>query len=510
MRAPDQTTVIPRLRDVKPPKHDPWGEDGAHPATPVGDPQVPVHAIGVWPWLLPAAVMAVLGLVGITGPALWSDELATWGMATASWTDMVAVLRLVDAIIGPYYALVHLWTDLVGVSDLTLRLPSLVAMTGAAGLVGALGARLATPRVGVTAGLIFALLPSSSRFAQEARTYALTTFVAVLATWLLIAALRRGGLLRWTGYLLTVAALGVLHPIALLLLGAHGWVVFAQYRRRTPPWAIAGALGVLPALPLLKYGNSQKSQVSWITTPTADTLLDFPAELAGVGFAAVLLIVLSVFSLPLRRPTALYTAWAVLPVLGLFAVAQLTPLFLARYLMFTLPAWALLAAVALGRGHRAWSVLGVVAVGAIAVPAHLDIRSDDGHGLASRELATTIADNLRPGDGVVYGMTDDGGNWVGRDTIAHYAPPGGRPADVLMKQAPRTNGQLAALECADVAECLGDTPRLWIVRQGYHEDPLTGLDGTKESVIRERYQVGQIWRQRGFTLALAETSSTPR
>lgn len=501
MTSPDQTAVIPGLRKLKAPRRDPWGEDEHHPdVDAAGD--APTHTIGVWPWLVPVLVMAGVGFYGIGAPSLWTDELASWGMTTVSWDEMFAILKWVDAIIAPYYVLLHGWTDLVGGSDTMVRLPSLIAMSAAAGLVGMLGARLASRRAGLTAGLIFALLPASSRFAQEARVYALTTFAAVLATCMLVTALRRGGFLRWGGYVLAVALLGICHPISLLLLGAHGWVVFAQYRNRTVVWIVTAVLGAAPALPLLKYGNSQKSQVSWITTPTGDTLLGFPGELIGVTSVALILIGLSLFSLPLRRPTALYTAWAVLPPLGLFAAAQVTPLFLTRYLLFTLPAWALLGAVALGRGKWWMSVLGVLAVAGLSVPAQLDNRAQDGHGEASREMATTISEGFQPGDGVVYGMTD-GAQWVGRDSVARYTPADRRPEDVLATQPQRTGGNLAAVECTDTAKCLGATPRLWIVRLSYYDDPLTGLDGVKEQEIRQGYEVEQIWRPQGFTLALA-------
>lgn len=500
MNEPDRTAVIPRLRDAKLPRYDPWGEDGRRPE--VRPPDRGRRTVGVLTWLLPAATMAVLGLAGITGAPLWTDELATWGMATSSWGEMFAVLRWVDLIIGPYYTLVHAWADLVGTSDLALRLPSVIAMTGAAALVGALGARLATTRVGLIAGMIFAVLPSSSRFAQEARTYALTTFAAVLATYLLVGALQRPNLLRHLGYCVAVGLLGMLHPIALLLLVAHGWVVFAQYRRRTVGWLAAAFVGALPALPLLWLGNRQKSQVSWIPEATGQTLVELPKELVGVAAVGILLLALSLFSLPLRRPTALYTAWAVLPLLGLFAASQVTPLFLARYLLFTVPAWALLAAVALGRAHTAWTIVGVVAVGALAVPGHLAVRAPDGHGEATRALADTLAAQSRPGDGVVYGMADAGGSWVGRDTVARYVPADRRPRDVLMTRPQRTGGQLAAAECADAARCLDSTARLWVIRLGHHRYPMAGLDGQKERVLLQQYEVSRVWHFTGLTLAL--------
>ncbi|MEH1012974.1 glycosyltransferase family 39 protein [Micromonospora sp. CPCC 206060] len=495
----DMTAVIPRLRDMQLIRRDPWGEDESHPPLDVPTDEPPV---GVTSWLVPGLVMATLGLIGIGRPALWTDELATWGVARSSWSEMFALLRWVDAIIGPYYALVHGWAELAGTSDTALRLPSVLAMAGAAALIGALGARLASPRAGLTAGLLFALLPTSSRFAQEARVYAFVVLCAALATYLLVRAVTRPRLWRWLAYLLAVAALGLLHPIALLLLAAHGWVVLAHYRGRTVGWLLAATVGALPALPLLRLGNQQKSQVAWIPPADVQTLLTLPREIFGVAWVGLLVGLLALFSLPLRRPVATLTAWATVPILGLYAAAQVTPLFLPRYLLFTLPAWALLAGVALGRVHVGLTIGTLAVIIALAVPQQLAIREPDGHSEAGHQLAALIADGYRTGDGVVYGSQDPGGSWVARDTVEHYVPANRRPLDLLATRPQRTGGQLAATECADTARCLGEASRLWIVRLGYHGDAVSGLGEPKEILLRQHYLAGQTWHLPGFTLAL--------
>ncbi|WP_271189420.1 glycosyltransferase family 39 protein [Dactylosporangium matsuzakiense] len=488
---------------MKRPNADPWGEDWYAPdELDINRKRLP-RFFDLLPWVVPGLVMGLVGGIGIGRPALWSDELATWGMATTPWAGMFKILQYVDLIIGPYYVVAHAWSDLDGASDAAIRVPSLLAMIGAAALVGALGTRLGGRRVGLLAGLLFAVLPGSSRYAQEARVYALVTLFAVLSTFALVSAVKKPHFARYCGYALAVVLLGVLHPIALLLLAAHGWVVFAQYRRQVAAWLSAALLGSLPALPLLYLGNRQKAQVSWIPTPDGQTLLDFPKELAGVTAAGVLLLALGLFSLPLRRRAAFYTAWAILPLLGLFAAGQFTPLFLARYLLFTLPAWALLAAAAVGRVRLVWGLLAVGAVATFGIPQQMAIREPDGHGEAGHDVAAIITDNSHDGDAIVYGMADAGGNWVGRDTITHYVPAAQRPKDVLATKPSRADGNLAAEECQDVAKCLGTPPRVWVIRLGYLPDPLTALDGAKEPVLRERYQVEQVWRPRGFTVALA-------
>ncbi|MBO4210950.1 hypothetical protein GSF22_33910, partial [Micromonospora echinofusca] len=195
-------------------------------------------------------------------------------------------------------------------------------------------------------------------------------------------------------------------------------------------------------------------------------------------------------------------AWATVPVLGLYAAAQVTPLFLPRYLLFTLPAWALLAGIALGRVHVGLTVGTLAVVVALAVPQQLAIREPDGHSEAGHQLAALIADGYRTGDGIVYGTADPGGSWVARDTVEHYVPVDRRPLDLLATRPQRTGGQLAATECTDTARCLGEPARLWIVRLGYHGDALSGLGDQKEPLLRQHYLTGQTWHLPGFTLAL--------
>jgi mannosyltransferase len=73
-----------------------------------------------------------------------------------------------------------------------LRLPSVCSAAVTAGLVGALGARLHRPRVGLWAGLLYAANPMVGHYAQEGRSYAMVAAGAALATLLLVRAVTAG------------------------------------------------------------------------------------------------------------------------------------------------------------------------------------------------------------------------------------------------------------------------------------------------------------------------------
>src|SRR5205823_8770695 len=126
-------------------------------------------------------------------------------------------------------------------------------------------------RAGLLAGIVFALLPSTSRFAAEARPYALTVPVAVAASSLLLRAWEKPGFGRWTAYACAVAVLGLLHIVALLLLAAHAWAVATWQRGVWWRFLAAATAGSVVSLPLLIYGVRQRHQVAYIPHVTFAT-----------------------------------------------------------------------------------------------------------------------------------------------------------------------------------------------------------------------------------------------
>jgi mannosyltransferase len=494
-----ETIVMPRLGAADAGVEDPWGEvqDGSHDGPATDDPQWRTAS-----WLVPGLLMGALSLIGAGAPGLWMDELATWGVATSSWREHWSAVRWADVTVAPYYLLMRAWADVFGTSDLALRAPSMLAMTAAAALVGTLGARLFAPRIGLFAGVIFALLPTSTRYAQEARPYALALLAAVLATLFLVLAIDRPRFWRLAAYGASVLALGLFDVVALLLLAGHGWAVFAFGRSVAGRWSVAASVGVFPVAGLLWLGKEHAAQITRIPDPSLHVLTATPRHLFGATALGAVLLVLALFSLPLRYSSGIYTAWAVVPLPILLFIAQATPISLAQCLLFTLPAWATLGAVALGRVRGRWGagVLAVIAL--IGLPVQVAVREPDGHQQATRQLAEIIAAGMQSGDGVVYSSVDIQGGWVGRGTVARYLPADRRPTDLFATRPQRTDGQLPADECTDVARCLGDTRRLWVIRLGAQADPIYAIGDPKERLLRTRYQVAQVWRLTGLTLAL--------
>lgn len=260
-----------------------------------------------------AAAMAVAGIWGITrDSAMGNDEVATHWAALLSLRELAHLLRHVDAVHGLYYFLMHGWAA-IGSSPTAMRVPSVISMTIGAVLMAIIGRRLTgSGWAGLFAGLIMAVTPSISYYAQTARSYALVFACVLAATLALLYAMAaeaagQRATRQWVLYAVLMALGGYLNEMALLVLAAHGCtVLLARYGRRTiQHWAVAGAAGAAAVLPLLALSIVQHSAVSWIGRPGLASLRTLFHDYFGVTTAVgVLLLLCAVVALLPERGNA--------------------------------------------------------------------------------------------------------------------------------------------------------------------------------------------------------------
>ena len=354
-----------------------------------------------------------LGLWGLSRQgSVWRDEAATWQVAQRSTAEIWHMLGNVDVVHGCYYLLMHGLFECFGPSTTTLRLPSVLAMAGAAACVAVIGRRLAGKWVGLAGGTAFGLLPAVQFYLQEGRPYALVAAGAAVSTLLLVRVLQgRARAVYWVAYGGVVLMCALLNWLSLMILPAHLTTLLWTRAGRGvwARWAAASAVATVGALPLILFSRGQSEQVSWIPPLTWHMLIG-PAILLLIGGVGALLdrprvgrLSVAAVGLPLLA----------VPQVSLVGLSLIQPLFLDRYVLFSLLGLALLIGTVVGSAVRAagrrfprasnWILPVVIAVATAALlPQSLAKRSP-----ASRvDDVVAIASDVRrlkePGNAVLF------------------------------------------------------------------------------------------------------------
>ncbi|MFD8688664.1 glycosyltransferase family 39 protein [Streptomyces sp. NPDC059651] len=438
----------------------------------------------------------MLGLWGIArGNSMWRDEAATWEAAHRSIPETVRLLERIDVVHGLYYLFMHGVFALAGDSLVVLRLPSVLAMAGAAALVSLLGSRLAGRHAGLACGPAFALIPAVQQYAQEGRPYALVTACTALACLLLVAAVESPGTGRWAAYGGAVLVAALLNWFSLLMLCAHAaTIVLARPPRATVVrWGVASASAVACTLPLVVASGAQSQQVAWIRPVSPGTLSGLLLTLAAGTLCAGAIRPGERRRAPrgTRVPlTAVALPLLVLPPLVLLAASLIRPVYLTRYVLFHHIGLALLiggACHALALRLRASPHRTIAAVMAPAfvalLPVQLSLREADSRVDDVMATADSVAAVRGTGDAVLYIPA------ARRDTalVSPAAFTGIR--DLALVRGPSESGTLSGVEGSPqrIAAAMRTAPRILVVSDAGAPPAATDRDRAKQLVLRAHF-----------------------
>ena len=425
----------------------------------------------------PALLALVVTLPGIGKYELGNDEYATWYASTLSFPDLFRLLDHVDALLGPFYLVMHPWLALAGENAGHMRAPSAAAMACAAGLLALIGRRLFDPWTGLAAGLMLVAVPSISAYGQEARPYAFAVASTLLATLLLLRAIDVPSWRRWALYGGALVLVALSHVVSLTVLAAHAalvaWDARAGRTGRGRRWLVSVAVPLAVLVPLMLKGSTQMGAIGWIEAD-GKAVRELPERMFGSATVALVVVVLALLAAAMarvdRRALILLLSWAVIPPLFCYVTFPLLHTFLYRYLLFTVPAWVLLAAAlpaVLTRAvPRRWpaAVGGLVlaaAVGVVGLPDQQEARRTALHEPSFGAAARVVQARLQDGDGIVYAVTRRNS----RRAFAYLHATGvvGKPHDVLLDKPASDIGRYTAIECANTARCLAGTNRIWLL-----------------------------------------------
>lgn len=469
-------------------------------------------------WFLPLLALALcLRLYGLSDSALWGDESSS--LFLARYSPLQLWQHAAHDVHPPlYFFFLHGWVQVVGEGVLSLRLFSALFGTLAVFLGGWLMWRLASARAAFIALLLLALLPTAVRYSQEVRMYSL------LGCWLLAATL---ALLYWLEegrrrYLLMYAALmtAAFYTHYFSLFGALvQWLWLAMLpnsplRRRDwwlanlaiaalfLPW-LPGLLDLIRHMAVLEAGGD----VGWQPPVDARSLpsmlwqwlaqsdgnaLSWPVLLgAPLLVVAVTLLVLRTDD-SRRRGGVLLALYCGLPLLLLYGVSFLSPVFVERYLTAFALGLPLLLALALDRLLQQRRVLGaallvtLLGLQGIGVGRAIAVDPDEQFdGMAAYVNAHYRAGDRVVVDDILWYLTFRYYNHTGQEPLLYTAPAAdgssGRPGRYGFGSLIDDRQHAFVDHLADLPQ---DEGRVWLVMSRYNDQEIPDVPATWRRVAQ--------------------------
>ena len=369
--------------------------------------------------------------------SLWYDESVSAYLANLSPVQLIEHTAR-DIHPPGYYLLLRYWTTIFGRTEFGLALLSVVFGVLLIPLTYIMARYLANRKVANWSAFLVAISPFNLWYSQEVRMYTLGAALGMLAIYLALRALAAGPPASrrnyWLGYaIFAVLGLYTLYYYAFLLLAFNlTLLVFGAYQVRKSellkPVIFANALVVifyLPWIPVAWRQTSNPPVPAWRSPPEfwsvvleSWTALSLGQSVEHLTVWPLLLLSLVLFMVGLRYlsttgllnkaidpvfRTVLLVAYTFGPLLAIYLISFITPLYHVRYLFTYSPAFYIVAGAGLvwftRRRHRAVAIALVLLLSAASLYSiyqfHFNARyqADD-----YRAAVNFIRQHWQPGD----------------------------------------------------------------------------------------------------------------
>jgi len=369
----------------------------------------------------------------------WFDECFSVEVARIDWRNFLHLMWWREANMSLYYVLLRVWLHF-GRSPFFIRSLSVVISAATLPAIYWVAKQLYDHRVALIATALLAFNAYSVRYAQEARSYALFLLLATLSSGFLIAWLSKmspdlrsqsatsnSQTSPMRAYVVTSVLAVYAHLYAALLVAAH-WIVVSRISRRGDDdgrshmrraWKIIG-LAILPLL--IFVAKTGAGPIRWIQHPGVQDLFEFLEHLAGGTWALGLIYAAACLAALIPAGKRLWSRdatrqvwrcqflllWLLFPIGLTVLLSFARPVFLARYMIFCLPALLILVAAGLARLNR-WlfpPVLVVVLLLALQGTAFVYGHDFDNERDASGAATNFILDHTQPGDAIIFHIAE--------------------------------------------------------------------------------------------------------
>ena len=359
---------------------------------------------------------AALRLWHLGAKSLWLDEGATVALARTSWRHFAWVWWHGEASLQTiYFLLMRAWVH-GGLSEAWLRLPSALFGIASIPLLYIVARKLMAEPAALAAAALLAVSPAHVYYSQEARGYALAILLVLSSAYFFIDAVEDGRSRDWMLWTIFGIAAFYTHYFAALVLVAQA---FSLLFLRPRPWRSflpCAAIIFVAALPGLSYvfrAAPENLHFVWMPRATPTQVWHLAMFFGGSGVKVAVAIVLWIAGIVAvfrshhareineRWHGPLVLLWGMAPPLVLALISLREPMFLQRYMVFSLPAATLLAAMG-ADVLRKWKsglvlVVALCAMSMVAVVKQSRKPREDWRNAANAVLASAS-----PGDAVAF------------------------------------------------------------------------------------------------------------
>jgi mannosyltransferase len=325
----------------------------------------------LWLWLV-IALGAALRLWGLGHTSLWIDEPATVGLARLPWPRYVYSWWYGEGSFQTiYFLLMRGWLHF-GDSEAWIRLPAALMGIASLPLLYPVARKLVGRQAALLSTAIFALSPSHIYYSQNARSYSMGVLLVMLSTWFFVQAMERGHESDWLLWTLFSVLSVYAHWFAATVMVAQACSLL--FWKRPIPWlkmilhTFLIFLVCLPDLSFLTRTSTTFLKTALEVSPTPREFLHLLAFLGGSGAKLIIAVVLWIAAVrAIARTRSTHDAegywrgmvvlcWAAVPILLIALVSLKYPVFMQRYMIFTLPGAVILAGF--GAAQLRWHNLG--------------------------------------------------------------------------------------------------------------------------------------------------------
>lgn len=357
-------------------------------------------------------VAAVLRMIHLSDTSLTTDESLTYARTQGSLQDRLEHIAEPGNQVPLYYLSLEL---LPHDSDFELRYSSVLwALLGIA-LLMAIARRL--HNLGIWVGILAAFSPYLVLYARTARPYPLLFFSGLLASWLFYKIIL-GQASKWTWIaFIAWSMVAYLTHYSAAALPLTQFVILMWYRRNPLPWIGAQAIASLPTfLWVALYATPRGDPNDWIAIPNigrpyytiTNILVGYEANPTWYFLIALVVITPALYlgiRFALRSPQVMDRYWLVLafvPLLLVFLISQVRPLYVERYFMVTSPAVFLIVLLGLRQWRARYFVLGTsIVIGVSAGVTLAELATNHFESLDWSESVATMQADFQARDGVI-------------------------------------------------------------------------------------------------------------